>query len=42
LDVALRALVAVLEALMGIGALYGGVSLLRDTFGLPQDWLAGT
>jgi hypothetical protein len=42
IDVALRLLVALLEALMGVGALYGGVSLMRDTFGLPQDWLEGT
>jgi hypothetical protein len=42
LDTALRALIALLEALMGVGALYGGVSLMRDTFGLPQDWLEAT
>jgi hypothetical protein len=38
-DRALRVLVVVLELLMGVGAVYGGISLVQDTFGLPAEWL---
>lgn len=27
---------------MGVGAVYGGISLLADSFGLPEDWPART
>jgi len=41
-DLPLRMLVVALEALMGVGGVYGGVSLMRDTFGLPSEWIDGT
>ncbi len=37
---ALRVVVLGLEAAVGVGALYGGVSLLTDTWQLPSEWLA--
>jgi hypothetical protein len=37
---ALRVVVVGLEAVVGVGALYGGVSLLTDTWQLPPEWLA--
>ncbi len=27
---------------MGVGGVYGGVGLMRDTFGLPNEWIDGT
>jgi hypothetical protein len=36
----LRVVVVALEAVVGIGALYGGVSLLTDSWQLPSEWLA--
>lgn len=36
----LRVVVVGLEAFVGVGALYGGVSLLSDTWQLPPEWLA--
>ena len=31
-----------LEGLTGAAALYGGIGLIRDGFGMPDGWLAGT
>lgn len=39
-DLPLRVVVVGLEGFVGIGGLYGGVSLLRDTWELPGGWLA--
>jgi hypothetical protein len=33
---------AVLDGLTGAAAVYGGVELIRDGFGMPDGWLAGT
>jgi hypothetical protein len=33
---------AVLDGLTGAAAVYGGVGLIRDGFGMPDGWLAGT
>ena len=33
---------AVLDGLTGAAALYGGAGLIRDGFGMPDGWLAGT
>lgn len=37
-------MLACIEVLVGIGAVYGGVELLRDAdgFGVEQSWLAGS
>jgi hypothetical protein len=39
-----RALLVALELFVGIGAIYGGVSLLTDAkgFGVDESWLEGT
>jgi len=31
-----------LEGLTGAAAVYGGIGLIRDGFGMPDGWLAGT
>jgi hypothetical protein len=33
---------AVLDGLTGAAAVYGGAELIRDGFGMPDSWLAGT
>jgi hypothetical protein len=33
---------AVLDGLTGAAAVYGGAELIRDGFGMPDGWLAGT
>jgi hypothetical protein len=33
---------AALDGLTGAAAVYGGVELIRDGFGIPHSWLAGT
>ena len=33
---------AVLDGLTGAAAVYGGAGLIRDGFGMPDGWLAGT
>jgi len=38
-DLLLRAGVILLELFVAVGALYGGVSLLMDTWALPSEWL---
>jgi hypothetical protein len=32
----------VLDGLIGAAAVYGGAGLIRDGFGMPDGWLAGT
>ena len=34
-----RWLIEVVLALLGIQAFYGGIQLIRDAFGLPDDWI---
>jgi len=34
-----RWLLEVVLALLGIQAFYGGIQLIRDAFGLPDDWI---
>ncbi|MEZ5184606.1 MAG: hypothetical protein R2720_02580 [Candidatus Nanopelagicales bacterium] len=34
-----RWLLEVVLALLGIQAFYGGIQLIRDAFGLPEDWV---
>jgi hypothetical protein len=38
-DRPLRVLVVGLEGFVGIGAVYGGVALLADSWQLPEEWL---
>jgi hypothetical protein len=34
-----RWVIEVILAILGIQAFYGGIQLIRDAFGLPDDWL---
>lgn len=38
-DRSLRVLVVGLEGFVGVGAVYGGVALLADSWQLPSEWL---
>lgn len=40
--VAARAVLVVLEVLLGASAVYGGIGLVTGSLGMSDDWLAGT